>query len=83
MGTSSWTARATVAGAIMGPGQAAKMMLLKKRKKKAVSRFHVGQSCLLLLLFLFVLDLDSFWGGKRGGDCLLAGRWGSWSMVEG
>lgn len=43
-GTSSCAASATVAGAIMGPGHAAKMMLLKKMITKASSRFHVGQS---------------------------------------
>jgi hypothetical protein len=44
IGTCSWMARATVAGAIIGPGHAAKMMQLKNRNAKAASRFHVGQS---------------------------------------
>jgi hypothetical protein len=42
-GTSSCFASATVAGAIIGPGQAAKTMLLKNSTTKATSRFHAGQ----------------------------------------
>ena len=50
MGTFSWMARATVAGAIIGPGHAAKMMQLKNKNAKAASRFHVGQSWNLLVV---------------------------------
>jgi hypothetical protein len=43
-GTESWRERATVAGAIMGPGVAAKRMQFRKRVVKKASRFQVGHS---------------------------------------
>jgi hypothetical protein len=43
-GTPRIPARANVEGASIGPGRAAKMMLLKKRVTKAISLFHVGHS---------------------------------------